>query len=115
MDPRYLPIVDGLMLLALFGGTPLIAATVGYAAWKGKLQAFDRERYALSAATTGALGIAPMFGAQRMHADVRTASFFLQLAFFAFGVISSGIAVGCGIAIFLPRHVQNSPRTSAKS
>lgn len=109
-----MPLVDGLMLLALFGGTPLIAAAVGYAAWKGKLPTFDRERYALSAAAAGALGIALMFGAQRMHADVRTANYLLQLVLFACVVTCFGIAGGCVIGIFTDRRGQDSPRTGAK-
>ena len=42
-----LRIVDGLLLLTLFVGTPTIAAAIGYAAWKGRPKTFNRDRFVL--------------------------------------------------------------------
>jgi uncharacterized membrane protein len=108
MDPRYLPIVDGLLLFALFVGAPSISAAIGYVAWKGKPNGFDRERYGLSAITAGAPGIALMVYTQRMRVDVRTPQYFLQLACFALGVVLLGVAGGCFVGIFTYRRSQTS-------
>jgi uncharacterized membrane protein YczE len=108
MNPQYLPIVDGLLLFGLFVGVPSISAAIGYAAWKGKPNGFDRERYGLSAITAGVPGVALMVYAQRMRADVRTPQYFLQLACFALGVVLLGIACGCLVGVFTCRHRQTS-------
>jgi uncharacterized membrane protein len=103
MDPQYLPIVDGLILFALFVGAPSISVAIGYVAWKGRPNSFDRERFGLSALTTGAPGIALVVYAQRMHADVRTPQYFLQLACIALGAMLLGIAGGCFVGVFTYR------------
>jgi hypothetical protein len=69
MDPRYLPIVDGLLLFALFVGAPSISVAIGYVAWKSKPNGFNRERYGLSAITAGAPGVALMVYTQRLRVD----------------------------------------------
>jgi uncharacterized membrane protein len=108
MDPRYLQIVDGLLLFCLFVRAPSISAAIGYAASKGKPNGFDRERYGLSAITAGAPGIALMVYAQRMHVDVRTPQYFLQLACFALGAVLLGVAGGCFVGVFTYRRGQTS-------
>jgi len=108
MDPRYLKIVDALVLLALFAGAPAISAVVGYAAWKGRPSGFDRERYALSFVASGAAAMFLMMYAQRM-ADVRTAQYYLQLACFLLGVFLFGIAGGCVFGVFLYRRGEKPP------
>ena len=108
MNPRYLPIVDGLLLLALFVGVPSISAAIVYFAWKGRPSGFDRERYGLSALTTGAPAIALMVYTQRMHADVRTPQYLLQLACFACGTVLLGIAGGCFVGVFTYRRSETS-------
>jgi uncharacterized membrane protein len=108
MDPRYLPIVDGLLLFALFVGAPSISAAIGYVAWKGKPNGFDRERYGLSAITAGAPGIALMVYTQRMRVDVRTQEYLLQLACFALSVVLLGVAGGCFVGVFTYRRRQTS-------
>jgi hypothetical protein len=106
MNPRYLPIVDGLLLFALFVGAPTISAAIAYAAWKGKPNSFNRERYGMSAITSGAAGIFLMVCAQRMQADVRRPQYFFQLAGFALGAVLLGIAGGCVVGIFTHRRGQ---------
>ncbi len=108
MDPRYLPIVDGLLLFALFVGAPSISAAIGYVAWKGKPNGFDRERFGLSAITAGAPGIALVVYAQRMQANVRTAQYLLQLACFVLGVVLLEVAGGCFVGVFTYRRRQAS-------
>ena len=85
MDPRYLPIIDGLLLIGLFVVAPLISAAIGYVAWKGKPNGFDRERYGLSAIAAGAPGIALMVYTQRTRVDVRTHAVFLTTCVFCTG------------------------------
>jgi len=106
MNPRYLSIVDGLLLFALFVGAPSISAAIGYAAWKGKPKTFDRERYGLAAITSGAAGTFLIVYTQRMQADVRTPQYLLQLTFFALAALLLGIAGGCAVGIFTFRRNQ---------
>jgi|SRR5580698_8124961 hypothetical protein len=108
MNLRYLPIVDGLLLFALFVGAPSISAAIGYFAWKGRPNGFDRERYGLSAITIGVPAFALMVYALRMHADVRTPQYLLQLACFACGTVLSGIAGGCFVGVFTYRRSRTS-------
>ena len=100
MNPRYLPIVDGLFLFALFVGAPSISALIGYSAWKGKPNTFDRERYGLSAITSGAAGTLLLIYTQRIRADVRTPQYLLQLVCFALAVLLLGVVGGCFVGIF---------------
>jgi uncharacterized membrane protein len=108
MDPRYLPIVDGSLLFALFVVVPSISAVIGYSAWRGKPAGFDRERYGLSAISVGAPAVAVMVYAQRMHVDVRTQQYLIQLACFALGVVPLGVAGGCFVGVFTYRPSQSS-------
>ena len=98
-----LRIVDGLLLLTLFVGTPTIAATIGYAAWKGKPKTFDRDTFVLGFLSTLIVSGFLIVYAQRMHADVRTWQYLLQLACFELGVLLLGIAGGCAVGIFTHR------------
>ena len=98
-----LRIVDGLLLLTLFVGTPTIAAAIGYAAWKGKPKTFNRDTFVLGFIATLMVSGFLIVYAQRMHADVRTWQYLLQLACFEFGVLLLGIGAGCGAAIFTHR------------
>ena len=109
MNPRYLPIVDALILSGLFLGAPLVSALVGYAAWKGKPKSFDREKYGLSAVSVGVPGVALMGYAVRMQADVRTPQYFWQLACFMLAVPLLGVAGGCFLGMFTYRRDQRPP------
>jgi hypothetical protein len=101
MDSRAgLRIVDGLLLFTLFVAAPLIAAAIGYAAWKGRPKNFNREMYWTSFIAIGAAGGFLMVYAQRIHADVRTWQYLLQLACFGLGALLFGVAGGCGVGIF---------------
>jgi formate-dependent nitrite reductase membrane component NrfD len=93
-------IVDGLLLLIFFVGVPSIAVAIAYTAWKGRPKSFDRESDMLGfVACILASGFLLVY-AQRMHADVRTWQYLVQIACGGFGLLLFGIAMGCGIGIF---------------
>jgi len=93
-------IIDGLLLIIFFVGVPSIAVAIAYAAWKGKPKSFDRESHVLGfVACILASGFLLVY-AQRMHADVRTWQYLMQIACGGLGLLLFGIAMGCGIGIF---------------
>jgi uncharacterized membrane protein len=91
-------------LSALFIIAPLIAAIIGYAAWKGIPENWDRSMYWTAFVVTIVASILVMAYAVRMHADVRTGQYIIQILVFAFGAILFGVAGGCMIGIFTYRH-----------
>jgi hypothetical protein len=93
-------LIDGFLLFALFVVAPSIAAAIGYAAWKGKLKNFDRGMYWTSFVALGGVSSFLLVFAQRMHADVRTWQYLLQLVCFGLGTLLLGVAMGCAVAIF---------------
>jgi hypothetical protein len=104
MDSRAgLWIVDGLLLFTLFVVVPSIAAAIGYAAWKGKPKNFSREMYWTAFAAAGVASLFLIVCAQRMHADVRTWQYLLQIACFGLGALLFGVAGGCMVGIFTYR------------
>ncbi len=94
---------EALFLLNFFIVAPSIAVAIGYAAWRGKPESFDRWMF--WAAFFGAdvvVGFLMVF-AQRMQADVRTWQYPVQVACFSIGALFFGIAGGCMIGIFTYR------------
>jgi hypothetical protein len=96
-------LIDGLLLFVLFVVAPSIAAVIGYAAWKGKPKNFEREMYWTAFVALGGVSGFLLVFAQRMHADVRTWQYLLQLACFGLGALLLGVAMGCGVAILTCR------------
>jgi uncharacterized membrane protein len=92
-----------LPVLAFFVAVPSIAAAIGYAAWKGRPQNFSRGMYWTAFVAAIAVSLFLMVYAQRMHADVRTWQYLVQLAYFGLGVLLFGVAGGCMIGIFTYR------------
>ena len=92
-----------LLFLAFFVLVPLIAAVIGYAAWKGKPRNWDRAMFwtafVASIVASGFL----MWYAQRMRADVRSWVHLVQLGCFMSGVVLFGVAGGCIVGIFTYR------------
>jgi hypothetical protein len=82
---------------------PVDSCGNAYAAWKGKPKSFDRESHVLGfVACILASGFLLVY-AQRMHADVRTWQYLMQIACGGLGLLLFGIAMGCGIGIFTCR------------
>jgi len=103
----------GLLLLTFFVVVPSIAAAIGYAAWKGKPKNFNREMYWTAFAAAIVVSLFLMVFAQRMHADVRTWLYLVQVACFGFGALLFGVAGGCMVGIFTYRRgagTQDPPR-----
>jgi hypothetical protein len=96
-------VVGGFLLLTLFVGTPIIAASIGYAAWKGRPKTFNRDTFVLAFLATVMISGFLIVYAQRMHADVRTWQYLLQFACFELGVLLLGIAGGFAVGIFTHR------------
>jgi hypothetical protein len=104
MDLRAgLRIVDGLLLFTLFLVAPSIAAAIGYAAWNGKPERFNREMFVTAFFATAAASGFLMVYAQRMRADVRTWQYCWQIVCFLSGALLFGIAGGCAVGIFAYR------------
>jgi membrane protease YdiL (CAAX protease family) len=93
----------GLLIFAFFVVVPSIAALIGFAAWKGKPKNFNREMYWTAFAAATVLSLFLMVIAQRMHADVRTWQYPVQVACFGLGALLFGVAGGCMIGIFTSR------------
>jgi hypothetical protein len=100
----------GLFLLTFFVVVPSIAATIGYAAWKGKPKNFSREMYWTVFAAAGAVSVFLMVYAQRMDADVRTWRYPVQIACFGLGALVSGSLVVVALG-FLPTGVIEALKT----
>jgi hypothetical protein len=92
-----------LLLFTFFVIDPLIAAAIGYAAWKGEPKNFDREMYWIAFAAAVIVSGFLMVFAQRMHADVRTWQYPIQVACFCLGALLFGVGGGCMIGIFTYR------------
>ena len=101
MNPDYLPLVDALELLTVFGIGPLLACAIAYVAWSGKPPTFTARQWRLVCAASGALALLLFAFAKWLDADVRTPQFFLQLAaVLAFGLLW-GVFMGAGAAVLL--------------
>jgi hypothetical protein len=93
----------GLLLFTFFVVVPSIAASIAYAAWKGKPKNFNREMYGMGFVATVAASGFLMVYAQRMQADVRTWHYPFQIACFGLGALLFGVAGGCGVGVFTYR------------
>jgi hypothetical protein len=92
------------LLLIFFVIVPAIAIAIGYAAWVGKPEKWDRSMYWTAFVASIVVSGFLMVYAQRMHADIRTWRYPLQLALFGLGALFFGVAGGCMVAIFTYRH-----------
>ena len=109
-NPNWL--IDGLLLLILFGGGPSIAAAVAYAAWKGKPKNFDREMYWTAFIGMGAVSAVVIVFALRIRAGVGTWQYLFQCVSFSLGAILFGISMGCGVGIFTYRRRRSAETPS---
>jgi len=101
-----------LLIFTFFVVVPSIAAAIGYAAWKGKPKNFDRQMYWTAFATAIGLSLFLMVFAQRMHADVTTWQYLVQMACFGLGALLFGVAGGCMIGtLTYPRGLRKQDPT----
>jgi hypothetical protein len=113
--PTLLPWIDAIMLLISFVGAPAIAAAIGYGAYRGRFKTFSRETFWTASMLTGLLGGSLIVLSIRMHADVRTWLYGLQIIGFISGAIALGFSSGFLVAIFTCRRQRfNSPATATQ-
>ena len=101
MNPKYLPLVDALEFLTVFGIGPLLACAIAYAAWSRKPRTFTARQWRLVCVASGVAALLLFAFAKWLDADVRTSQFFLQLAaVLVFGLLW-GVFMGAGAAVLL--------------
>jgi uncharacterized membrane protein len=91
-------------LSAFFVIAPVVAAVIGYAAWKGMPKNWDRSMYWTAFVVAIISSMLVMAYAVRMHADVRTGQYVIQILMAALGAILFGVAGGCMVGIFTYGH-----------
>jgi hypothetical protein len=95
MNPDYLCLTGALQLLTLFVVGPAIAIAIAYAAWRGRPQNFNPQRYGMLCVASGVTASLMLVLAKWINADVRTPQYFLQLACVLLGGLSLGVGMGC--------------------
>ena|SRR5882724_7845647 len=90
----------GIILFIFLVIAPSIAATIGYAAWKGKPKNFDSEMYWMAFVSTGAVAGFIIVYTQRSGG---TWPHPVQLACLGLGALLFGVALGFGVGIFTRR------------
>ena len=104
MNPDYLWLTGALELLTLFVVGPFLGFVIAYAAWGGKPQRLDPQRYGDDWVLFVAFGLTAslLLGfAKWLNADVRTAQYLLQVVCFLLGGLLLGVAMGCGFSVLL--------------
>ena len=98
MNPDYLWLTGAIELLTFFVVGPVLAIAIAYAAWRGKPNTFNPERYGVVCVTSG-VAASLLFGFVKwMNADVRTPQYFLQFACFLISGLLFGVFVGTGFS-----------------
>lgn len=99
MNPRhYLWLTEGLELLSFFVCWP-IGIVIAYRAWREKPESLSR--YKIPCLASGVTAVLLILFAKWLNADVRTLTYFLQVACFVLGFLLFGVCMGCGFAVFL--------------
>lgn len=106
MNPDYLWVTGAMQLLTFFVVAPMLGIAVGYAAWQGKPQSFNREKYGIAGVASGTTALLLFAYARHMNADVRSPQYFAQLACVLLSGLVFGVFMGCGIGVFAYRHRQ---------
>ncbi len=87
------------VLLVMSAGLPFIAATIAYAASKGKPKTFDREMYWTSFVAAGIASALVFVLAEKLDSNV-SAGHFVFATCLLLALLLLGVSMGCGIAIF---------------
>lgn len=82
---------------------PSIATAIGYAAWKGWPNSFDREMYWTAFAASGAVAGLVIVYALRIRAVGGTWLHLVQLACLGLGLLLFAVSFGFGVGIFTRR------------
>jgi hypothetical protein len=101
MNPDYLWLTEAVELLIFFVVRPVLAIAIAFAAWRGKPQNVNTERYGMVCVASGVIA-SLLFGfAKWMNDDVRTAQYFLQFACVLLSGLLFGVFMGCGFSVLL--------------
>lgn len=98
-------------LLAFFILLPGVTLAIAILAWQGKPKNFNRSTYWTAFMCAMLASVLLFVFCQRMHADVRTWQYLVQLSLFVLSVLWMGIAAGCMIGMFIYRRGLASPPT----
>ena len=90
----------GFILFTFFVIAPTIAATIAYAAWKGKPKGFDRDMYWTAFVSTAAVAGFILVYAQR---NGGTWPPLVRVACFEIAALLFGVALGFGVGILARR------------
>jgi len=101
MNPDYLWLTDALQVLTVFVIGPAIGIAIAYAAWRGKLQNFNLQRYGKWCVASGVSAPLLWVLAKWINADVRTPQYFLQLTCVLLGGLLFGVAMGSLFPVLL--------------
>ena len=101
MNPEYLWLTYAMQLLTFFGIGPALAIAITYKAWRGKSQNFNLQRYGVLCVTSGVAASLLLGFAKWINADVRTATYFLQLVCVLVSGVLFGVCMGCGGSLLL--------------
>ena len=111
----FLPWIDAILFLTLFVRAPATAAAIGYGAYRGRFKTFSRETFWTASMLTGVLGGLLIVLSIRMHPDVRTWLYGVQIVGFVSGATALGISSGFVLAIFTcQRQRYNSPASAIR-
>jgi hypothetical protein len=94
-------ILDLLLLFILFVMAPVIAVLIARAAWKGKPNNFNRQKYLIACVGSAIIACVLMVNAHWLQADITTGKFLVELICFILGAVIFGVAGGCLVSSFV--------------
>ena len=101
MNPDYLWLTVAIEKLAFFVAAPLLSISIAYAAWRGKPQNFNTDRYAIACIASWLTALLLFACAKWINADVRTGEYFLQFACALLSFLLLGVSAGCMFPVVL--------------
>ena len=101
-------ILDLMLLFILFVLAPLVAAVIARAAWKGKPDNFNREKYIVALVASTIIACVLMVNAHWLQADITSGKFLVELICFILGAAMFGVAGGCLVGAVVYRRARES-------